>query len=248
MTTARFPTLIGTTLLVCLLVSCSNTSAPEATTVRVHAGNAGYQTHPETEFPWYGTLQAANRANPEAAGLLYRLAYGDKTQLIHTGRVIPALEPLIGEKVIVRGKLVGTQDYAPVAPGSELWAATIATFEAQLVSCDKGPVQPEKKYSPYLADLLRERPGEQMEGIGIGFCDNLEITPYSSVEELSELRAPLYAKLGEELDPYIATVSNDTFWLTQYMTVRMQLRNVPEIAKRRDVRSLDSTNNTAPPP
>lgn len=57
--------------------------------------------------------------------LFYSLAYGKKVQLIYTGGVIPELEPLIGEEVVVRGKLVGTRDYTPIAAGSKLWPAIV---------------------------------------------------------------------------------------------------------------------------
>lgn len=230
-----------------LLTSCTSLTPPRAP-VTVFADDGLYQSHSETEFSWYGTLEAVNRTLSDS-GLFYSLAYGKKARLIYTGSVIPELELLVGEEVIIWGKLVGTRDYAPIATGSELWPATIAAFEAQLVECfyEGEPAEPERKLSPRLKLRLAEEPGEAQARI-ISFCDNIEITPYFDVDELTELRAPLYARLERELKPYSVEVLDDSNWLVPSLTVKIPLNQVLKVAERPDTISLDDTEETAPPP
>lgn len=231
------------------MVGCSTapTETPAETigetVVPVFANSQVHESHPQTEFPWYGTLE-------QTEGARYSLFYGKKTQLIHTDGAVPALEPLIGKQVVVRGKLVGTDDYAPIAPGSELWPATIAAFEPRLLECfyEGETPEPEEKLSPRLKRRLAEEPGEAEARVIISFCNNVEITPYFDVDGLTELRAPLYARLERELKVYGVEVLDNSNWLVPSLTVKIPINQVLKVAERPDTVSLDDTEETAPPP
>lgn len=127
---------------------------------------------------------------------------------------------------------------------------TIAAFEAQLVACfyEGEPTEPEQKLSPRLKLRLAKEPGEAQARIIISFCDNIEITPYFDVDALTELRAPLYARLERELKPYSVEVLDNSNWLVPSLTVKIPLNQVLKVAERPDTMSFDDTEETAPPP
>lgn len=225
-----------------LLASCSDTPTPPATMVSVYADDPTYQALPEMETPWYGTLQRAERETSGQDALSYAVAYGREAQQLHTEGVGAQLEGFVGKKVVVKGKLV--------ASGGDLalWPALVKRHETGLLDCVFEEVLPlEEKLSPYLEQLLAERPGEQLERVAISFCDDVEVTPESTQEELERVRAPAYTLLAEALEPYGATIET-TDWLTQSINAEVPLGRVREVAERPDVGYTNSLNETATPP
>lgn len=194
------------------------------------------------ETPWYGTLRTAEDNPLGQGGLDYAVACGQEAQLMHTKGVGAQLEGFVGKKVVVKGKLV--------ASGGDLalWPALVKRHESGLLDCTFEEVLLlDEKLSPYLEQLLAERPGEQLERVAISFCDDVEVTPDSTQEELERVRAPAYALLAEALEPYGATIET-TDWLTQSINAEVPLRSVREVAKRPDVGYINSLKETASPP
>lgn len=243
MSVIRLRTFLTSALLVCLLISCGDTkTTPPATMVTMYADDPTYQALPELETPWYGTLRMLLENNASAQNTNYAVAYGQETQTMHTEGSNAQLKDLVGKKVVVEGKLVASDsDFT-------LWPALVKRHENGLLDCTFEEVTPpDEKLSPYLTQLLAERPGDQLERVAISFCDDVEITPESTQEELERLRAPAYAMLEDVLEPYGVKIES-TDWLTQSIHAEVPLKSVREIAKRPDVGYINSLNETAPPP
>lgn len=243
MNIVRLSTFLTSALLICLLTSCGDsTTAPPATTVVVYAVDPAYQALSETEAPWYGTLQRAEDNASGQGGPTYAVAYGQEAQRMHTEGVGAQLEGFVGKKVIVKGKLAASGgDFA-------LWPALVKHYEIGLLDCTFEEVPTlEDKLSPYLEQLLAEPPGDQLERVAISFCDDVEVTPDSTQEELERLRASSYAMLAEALESYGVKIET-TDWLIQGITAEMPLANVIGVAKRPDVGYINSLNEPPPPP
>lgn len=242
MNVIRIPTYLASAFLVCLLTSCNTTPSPPATMVNVYADDPAYQALSEAEVSWYGTLQTAIDDPSGQGGPTYAVAYGQEAQQMHAEGIGAQLEDFVGKKVVVKGKLV--------ASGSDfvLWPASVKRHETGLLDCTFAEVTPpDEKLSPYLTQLLAERPGEQLESVSISFCDDMEVTPDSTQEELERLRASAYALLAEALEPYGVKIET-TSWLTQSIHAEIPLKNVREVARRPDVGYLNSLNETSPLP
>lgn len=243
MTIRWLPPPLGTALLLCLLTSCNTTPSPPTTMVTVYADDPTYQALEETEAPWYGTLQRVERETSGQDAITYAVAYGQEKQRIRTKGTNAPLEGFVGKEVVVRGKLVASSGELV------LWPALLKQNAAKLIDClYEGQVPaPDDKLSPYLAGLLTERPGGQIERVAVSFCDDIEVTPESTPEELGKLREPLYAMLEEELEPYNVRIL-ETSWLTQDVIAEMPLGKVRDLAGRADVMYLASVEEVIYPP
>ncbi len=229
-------TLVATALLACVVASCNGaTPSPPITPVTVFEGDSTYQELDVPESPWYGTLK-------EAAEGGYTLVYGEEEQTLYTKDAEAKIEPFVGSKVIVTGKLVEEDG------GAVLWPAAVKTHDDGLLACSAVEQSPlEEKFSPYLLSLIAEQPGERIEPITISFCGDQTITPDSTQEQLEVLRASSYAMLSQELGPLVITIKSSS-WSTQSLKVEMQLGHVLELAERTDVLGLNSGAEPPPPP
>lgn len=232
-----FKLLVSVAFATCLLTGCEGTPppTPPVTAAIVYGNDADYQELTAPESPWYGLVTRT------AGG--YTLTFGATVQPLYLKGGEVRLEPFINREVVLTGKLV------EAGGTSVLWPAVLKIRTGGLLACStRVPELPiADKLDSYTADLIAQRPGEQIEPILIGFCDDQTITPASTQEQLEVLRASSYVLLRRELAPYVVVFKADD-WFLQGLAVDMRLDRVLELAERADVLSVTSANLTAPPP
>lgn len=92
--------------------------------VEIYAGKDWYQSREEYEQEWVGVLeerQTIEGPNSRAA-LRYALVMQDGELPVYAANVVDLLQPLVGRRVTVRGKVV---DMSSEGFARELWVGTI---------------------------------------------------------------------------------------------------------------------------
>ena len=254
-TSSRFNVLFFSILLLVALTGCRNADVPKQGVVTILADDQTYQERSEPETLWYGVLGEAQRGGAPTPdrrdGLYYQLDTDSESYLLYTGEIIPQLETLLEQNVVIRGKLLTPPD--DVVPSEELWPATVGLDDSTtqqisgVLACASDEGQPEDKLHPVLKAWLAERSGEDKERIIVSFCDNVEIPRNPNAQEVRKLREPTYTFLTGELNKYDVQVL-DTFWLINGLIVEMPLHAVPELVKRQDVQYLSPDEDGSTPP
>ncbi len=113
------------------VIGC-NADLPKQGIITVLADDQIYQERPESETLWYGVLNEAQRGTgaplPDRRGeLYYQLVTDSERHLLYTKGIIPQLEELLDQDVIVKGKFITPPD--DVVIGEELWPATLQLDE-----------------------------------------------------------------------------------------------------------------------
>jgi hypothetical protein len=93
----------------------------------VYARTDWYQSRPEPETVWSGTLvERSEVLGPGTrGGLAYTLITEQSRLNVYAATAKDILEPYLGRPVLIQGKLVDLRDEGE---GQELWIATIEAF------------------------------------------------------------------------------------------------------------------------
>ena len=97
----------------------------------VYARTDWYQSRPELETVWLGTLEERFEVLGPGSrgGLAYTLVTEQSRLNVYAANARDVLEPFLGRPVLIRGKLV---DLRNEGEGQELWIASIEVYYSRL--------------------------------------------------------------------------------------------------------------------